>query len=137
MQEEDNVHFSLVSLPGYINEQTEERTAHNIADVAEDCIEHRRSPVRHTIARRRQPSWYGRTVVECLEAQKVVRAFEVVVALKAARVVLVLEEHELGRGQRVKDAHQHQQLVVLSPPPGTPTASASGQIDRQMGEEKR
>jgi hypothetical protein len=28
--------------------------------------------------------------------------------------VLVLEEHELGRGQRVKDAHQHQQLVVLS-----------------------
>lgn len=81
------VNFSLVSLPGYINEQTEERTAHNIADVAED-------------------------VVECLEAQKVVRAFEVVVALKAARVVLVLEEHELGRGQRVKDAHQHQQLVV-------------------------
>ena len=136
MVQEGSVHFGLVSLPGYIDEQTEERTAHNIADVAEDCSEHRRSPVSHTIACRRQPSWCGRTVVECLEAQKVVRTFEVVVALESARVVLVLEEHELGRGQRVKDAHQHQQLVVLSTRDTTPSA-LHVKYYRQMGEGKR
>ncbi len=134
MVQEDSVHFGLVSLPGYINEQTEERTTHNIADVAEDCTDDHQSDT--LLRAEEQSSWCGRTVVECLEAQKVVRAFEVVVALESARVVLVLEEHELGRGQRVKDAHQHQQLVVLSTRDTTPSA-LHVKYYRQMGEGKR
>jgi hypothetical protein len=55
-----------------------------------------------------------RTVVERVKAEERFDALEIEVAVDLGLVLLlVLENHELDRGQAVEDPHEQQNLVIL------------------------